>query len=165
MMPCGPQWMQACIATLALNSQVPSLSFSLWLQYIGRIFALKMQRFAELMPLLLKRAGLPDGTKLSIYEEIKFDPSVMVDLQNPQHTLANAQLEDGDILCLQEEPSEVCPAYSPPHSSASWVSQLWHLSPFHNCAAKCRCMPYARSRRAGNACHPVVEGGNNWRFV
>jgi hypothetical protein len=77
------------------------------LQYIGRIFASKTQRFMDLYPLLLKRAGLPEGTKLSIYEEIKFDPTVMVDLQNPSHSLANAQLEDGDILCLQEQPSEV----------------------------------------------------------
>ncbi|CAL8466972.1 g6508 [Coccomyxa elongata] len=76
------------------------------LRYIGRIFATKTQRFVDLMPLLLKRAGLPEGTKLCIYEEIKFDPSVMVDLQTPSHSLANAQLEDGDILCLQEEPSE-----------------------------------------------------------
>ena len=77
------------------------------LQYIGRIFASKAQRFADLYALLLKRAGLPEGTKLSIYEEIKFDPTVMVDLQNPSNSLANAQLEDGDILCLQEQPIEV----------------------------------------------------------
>lgn len=110
MRPCGPRWMLACSLILAVSFQYFSLSTSLWPQYIGRIFATKTQRFVELMPLLLKRAGLPEGTKLSIYEEIKFDPSVMVDLQNPQHSLANAQLEDGDILCLQEEPSEVRPA-------------------------------------------------------
>lgn len=77
------------------------------LQYIGRIFANKSQRFVDLYPLLLKRAELPEGTKLSIFEEIKFDPTVMVELQNPSHSLANAQLEDGDILCIQEQPSEV----------------------------------------------------------
>lgn len=68
---------------------------------------LKTQRFADLYPLLLKRAELPEDTKLAIYEEIKFDPTVMVELQNPNHSLANAQLEDGDILCLQEQPREV----------------------------------------------------------
>lgn len=110
MRPCGPWWMLASLATLALVFQVSRLSTSVWVQYIGRIFATKTQRFVDLMPLLLKRAGLPEGTKLCIYEEIKFDPSVMVDLQTPSHSLANAQLEDGDILCLQEEPTEVRPA-------------------------------------------------------
>ncbi|EIE26652.1 cysteine proteinase [Coccomyxa subellipsoidea C-169] len=76
------------------------------LRYVGRIFVLKTQRFADLYPLLLKRAELPEDTKLAIYEEIKFDPTVMVELQNPNHSLANAQLEDGDILCLQEQPRE-----------------------------------------------------------
>ena len=99
------------------------------LQYVGRIFVLKTQRFADLYPLLLKRAELPEDTKLAIYEEIKFDPTVMVELQNPNHSLANAQLEDGDILCLQEQPREVSISLlpkshqpfahsdSPPHSN------------------------------------------------
>lgn len=85
------------------------------MQYIGRIFATKTMRYSDLMPLLLKRAELPDGTRLAVYEEIKFEPSVMVELQNPAHTLAAAQLEDGDILCLQQEPSEV--STTPKHAT------------------------------------------------
>ncbi len=85
----------------------PIVSAACAVQYIGRIFATKMTRFSDLMPLLLKRAELPEGTRLAIYEEIKFEPTVMVELQSPLQTLAAGQLEDGDILCLQQEPSEV----------------------------------------------------------
>lgn len=76
-------------------------------QYVGRIFAAKSHRYADLIHLLLARAGLPEGTKLAIYEEVKFEPQLMCDLQPLSATLANAQLEDGDILCLQREPTEV----------------------------------------------------------
>ena len=77
------------------------------MQYAGRIFASKVQRFQDLVPLLLHRTGLPEGTPLLIYEEVKFEPQLMCDLQNMAHTLAQAQLEDGDILCLQAELTEV----------------------------------------------------------
>jgi ubiquitin carboxyl-terminal hydrolase 7 len=76
-------------------------------QYAGRIFASKVQRYQDLVPLLLQRTGLPPGTPLLVYEEVKFEPQLMCDLQTMSHTLAQAQLEDGDILCVQAEPAEV----------------------------------------------------------
>ena len=77
------------------------------LQFVGHILAPKSSTFGDLMPLLRRRAGLPDGAELSIYEEIKFEPTVMCQPQRPQDTLMNGQLEHGDILCIQEAVSPV----------------------------------------------------------
>lgn len=54
---------------------------------------------------------LPDDVELDIYEEIKYEPSVMCQQQRMQDTLNNAQLEHGDILCIQEalQPVSVFP--------------------------------------------------------
>ncbi len=48
---------------------------------------------------------LPEDAELDIYEEIKYEPSVMCQQQRMQDTLNNAQLEHGDILCIQEDPA------------------------------------------------------------
>ncbi len=56
----------------------------------------------ELYPLLRKLGGLGEGEALEVYEEVKFEPSVMVDKLGPGITLASAQLEDGDILVFQQ---------------------------------------------------------------
>jgi hypothetical protein len=42
-----------------------------------------------------------------VYEEVKFEPQLMCDEQELSATLASAQLEDGDILCLQAAPTPV----------------------------------------------------------
>lgn len=60
------------------------------------------------------RASMPPHTHLphpaaplQVYEEVKFEPSVMVDPLAPSVTLAGAQLEDGDILVFQRQLSQV----------------------------------------------------------
>ena len=77
------------------------------MQFVGHILAPKSSTFGDLAPLLRRRAGLPVDTELSIYEEIKFEPTVMCQPQRPQDTLMNGQLEHGDILCIQETVSPV----------------------------------------------------------
>ena len=42
---------------------------------------------------------------VEIFEEIKFDPSVMVERIGPDQTLAEAQLENGDIIVFQRRVS------------------------------------------------------------
>lgn len=44
---------------------------------------------------------------MEAYEEVKFEPSVMVDRLTPTMTLAAAQLEDGDILVFQRAVPQV----------------------------------------------------------
>ena len=69
---------------------------------MSHILAPKNTTFENLTPLLRRRAGLPDDAELDIYEEIKYEPTVMCQRQRMQDTLNNAQLEHGDILCVQE---------------------------------------------------------------
>ena len=69
---------------------------------MSHILAPKNTTFENLTPLLRRRAGLPDDAELDIYEEIKYEPTVMCQRQRMQDTLTNAQLEHGDILCIQE---------------------------------------------------------------
>jgi ubiquitin carboxyl-terminal hydrolase 7 len=72
------------------------------LQYIGHIIAPAGITYGALTPLLKNRAGLPENAELDVYEEIKYEPTVMCQRQRMQDTLMNAQLEHGDILCIQE---------------------------------------------------------------
>jgi hypothetical protein len=56
------------------------------------------------------------------YEEVKYEPSVMVDRLAPGVSLAAAQLEHGDIIVFQRQLSQVrgcgwwvgCPCSPPP---------------------------------------------------
>ena len=69
---------------------------------MGHVFAPRNVTFENLTPLLRKRVQLPEDAELDIYEEIKYEPSVMCQQQRMQDTLNNAQLEHGDILCIQK---------------------------------------------------------------
>ena len=51
--------------------------------------------------------GLGSNDAIDVYEEVKFEPNVMVDLVSPTLTLSGAQLEDGDILVFQPRPTQV----------------------------------------------------------
>lgn len=51
-------------------------------------------------------AGLPPDTPLAVFEEIKFDPSVMCEHIPNNTALASAQLEHGDIICFQRLPGQ-----------------------------------------------------------
>lgn len=62
----------------------------------------------ELYPLLCGLGSLNKTQGLEIYEEVKFEPSVMVERLAPSVTLAAGQLEHGDILIFQRQLSQVC---------------------------------------------------------
>ena len=63
----------------------------------------------ELHPLLRGLGGLGEGEAVEVYEEVKFEPTVMVDKLTPSVTLAGSQLEHGDILVFQRQLSPVGP--------------------------------------------------------
>ncbi len=62
----------------------------------------------ELHLLLCGLGGLKKMQGIEIYEEVKFEPSVMVERLAPSVTLAASQLEHGDILLFQRQLSQVC---------------------------------------------------------
>ncbi|KAK9819401.1 hypothetical protein WJX81_005916 [Elliptochloris bilobata] len=72
------------------------------LRYAGHIFGSRVQSVATILPLLAKRADLPDtAAPLEVWEEIKSEPAVMCERLSPTASLAACQLEDGDILAVQ----------------------------------------------------------------
>ncbi len=72
------------------------------LTYVGHLFAPKAARVKDLFVKLRKWAALPDDAPVQCYEEIKWEPSVMVEPLNAASLLyANAQLETGDIIAFQ----------------------------------------------------------------
>lgn len=88
-------------------------------QYAGHIFGSRVQSVAAILPLLAKRADLPDpATPLEVWEEIKSEPAVMCERLAPNSSLGANQLEDGDILCVQVAVGEARPV--PPASLSKW---------------------------------------------
>jgi ubiquitin carboxyl-terminal hydrolase 7 len=57
------------------------------LSYIGRLFASPGARIGDLSPLVAPLAGLPPSAELLFFEEIKFEPSVMVEALDKKSTL------------------------------------------------------------------------------
>jgi ubiquitin carboxyl-terminal hydrolase 7 len=71
------------------------------LEYAGKALVSPTTPFGKLHPILRKRAGLPADEEIEVYEEVKFDPTVIVELTKPDTTLASSKLENGDILIVQ----------------------------------------------------------------
>ncbi|KAI9484595.1 cysteine proteinase [Zychaea mexicana] len=67
---------------------------------IGRLYVPLMGKVGSIMDQLNDMAGFEPGTLLSLYEEIK--PS-MIDAMNTGLTFSEAEIQDGDIICIQKE--------------------------------------------------------------
>ena len=104
-------------------------------QYAGHIFGSRVQSVTAILPLLAKRADLPDpATPLEVWEEIKSEPAVMCERLPPNQSLGTCQLEDGDILCVQVAVSEARPV--PPFLVARVVTHYSPMSCFAGCGAQ-----------------------------
>ncbi|KAI7840976.1 hypothetical protein COHA_005205 [Chlorella ohadii] len=76
------------------------------LKYAGHRLVPKDAKTKELYPLVRSLGGLLDSEAVELFEEIKFEPTVMVDRLAPTMTLGGAQLEDGDIVVFQRQLSQ-----------------------------------------------------------
>ncbi|KAJ3194436.1 hypothetical protein HK101_002705 [Irineochytrium annulatum] len=87
------------------------------MEYAGKILiANKSNRIADSIPAMLDRKGLPPGTPLRLYEEIK--PG-MVELLKPKLSFMAAELGDGDIICYQKDLTQQETADLPDQTVAS----------------------------------------------
>ncbi|KAL8029537.1 hypothetical protein ABFX02_14G230900 [Erythranthe guttata] len=78
------------------------------LRYVGRLFVKDIGKPIDILTKLNEMAGYAPDEDIEIYEEIKFDPSVMCEHINKMSTFKSSQLEDGDIVCFQKSlPAEV----------------------------------------------------------
>jgi ubiquitin carboxyl-terminal hydrolase 7 len=71
------------------------------LEYAGRGIFPNSTKIADMFPLLAKKGGLPEGCPIDAFEEVKPEPTVMVERLGKACTLVSAQLEHGDILVFQ----------------------------------------------------------------
>ncbi|KAJ6847904.1 ubiquitin carboxyl-terminal hydrolase 12-like [Iris pallida] len=72
------------------------------LRYVGRMFVKALGKPAEILTKLNELAGFSPNEEIELYEEIKFDPTVMCEHIDKKVTFRSSQLEDGDIICYQK---------------------------------------------------------------
>ncbi|CAL9077680.1 unnamed protein product [Musa acuminata var. zebrina] len=72
------------------------------LRFVGRLFVKALGKPIEILSKLNEMAGFPPNEDIELYEEIKFEPSVMCEHIDKQIPFRSSQLEDGDIICYQK---------------------------------------------------------------
>ncbi|XP_050281138.1 ubiquitin C-terminal hydrolase 12-like isoform X10 [Quercus robur] len=72
------------------------------LRYVGRLFVKGSGKPVEILPKLNEMAGFSADEEIELYEEIKFEPTIMCERIDKKVTFRSSQLEDGDIVCFQK---------------------------------------------------------------
>ncbi|XP_038981966.1 ubiquitin carboxyl-terminal hydrolase 12-like isoform X4 [Phoenix dactylifera] len=72
------------------------------LRYVGRLFVKAFGKPSEILSKLNEMAGFPQNEQIELYEEIKFEPSVMCEHIDKRIPFRSSQLEDGDIICYEK---------------------------------------------------------------
>ncbi|KAK9939265.1 hypothetical protein M0R45_015967 [Rubus argutus] len=72
------------------------------LRYVGRLFVKSTGKPAEILSKLNELAGYAPDVEIDLYEEIKYEPTVMCEPIDKKFTFRASQLEDGDIVCFQK---------------------------------------------------------------
>ncbi|XP_048137626.1 uncharacterized protein LOC125315804 [Rhodamnia argentea] len=85
------------------------------LRYVGRLFVKRYGRPIEILPRLTEMAGFNQNEELELFEEIRFEPSVMCIHVDKEMSFLQSQIEDGDIICFQK--ARICKFLYPDVSS------------------------------------------------
>ncbi|KAL6521230.1 CSN-associated deubiquitinating enzyme Ubp12 [Orobanche gracilis] len=72
------------------------------LRYVGKLLLKSSGKPIEILPKLNEMAGYAPDEKIELFEEIKFEPSVMCDRLDKRAPFQFSQ--DGDIICFQKRP-------------------------------------------------------------
>ncbi|XP_020087505.1 ubiquitin carboxyl-terminal hydrolase 12-like isoform X1 [Ananas comosus] len=75
------------------------------LRYVGRLFVKAPGKPSEILPKLNEMAGFAPNEEIELFEEIKFEPTVMCEHVDKKLSFRASQLEDGDIICYQKSPT------------------------------------------------------------
>ncbi|XP_057493577.1 ubiquitin C-terminal hydrolase 13-like [Actinidia eriantha] len=85
------------------------------LRYVGRLFVNANGRPVEILTKLNEMAGFAADEEITLFEEIKFQPSVMCEPVDKMFTFRGSQLENGDIICYQKSSQvETCEQFRYP---------------------------------------------------
>ncbi|CAA2983781.1 ubiquitin carboxyl-terminal hydrolase 12-like isoform X2 [Olea europaea subsp. europaea] len=74
------------------------------LRYVGRFFVKSSSKPIEILTKLNELAGFASDEEIELFEEIKFEPSVMCERLDIRASFRFSQIEDGDIICFQKRP-------------------------------------------------------------
>ncbi|KAM7261614.1 hypothetical protein ACFE04_020691 [Oxalis oulophora] len=74
------------------------------LRYAGRLFVKCSGRPIDILEKLNKMVGFGPNEEIELYEEIKFEPSVMCVHLDKRTTFRLSEIENGDIICFQKAP-------------------------------------------------------------
>ncbi|GKV35061.1 hypothetical protein SLEP1_g43379 [Rubroshorea leprosula] len=72
------------------------------LRYVGRLFVKRTGKPTEILSRLNEMAGYDPDEEIDLYEEIKFEPTVMCAPIDKIYTFGTSELGDGDIICFQK---------------------------------------------------------------
>ncbi|KAK6126581.1 hypothetical protein DH2020_039692 [Rehmannia glutinosa] len=72
------------------------------LRYVGRFFVKSSGKPIEILTKLNELAGFAPDQEIELFEEIKFEPTVMCERLDKRATFRFSQIEDGDIICFQK---------------------------------------------------------------
>ncbi|EDO34745.1 predicted protein [Nematostella vectensis] len=77
------------------------------LALVGHLYVPLVTKFSELMPYLCEKAGLPQGTPLFMFEEVKINYAEQI--RDTSLTIEHGveELMDGDIICYQRSDNEL----------------------------------------------------------
>ncbi|KAG6527112.1 hypothetical protein ZIOFF_009205 [Zingiber officinale] len=70
--------------------------------FVGRLFVKSLGKPTEVFSKLIEMAEFPPNEEIDLYEEIKFEPTVMCEHIDKRISFKSSQLEDGDIICYQK---------------------------------------------------------------
>ncbi|CAA3015815.1 ubiquitin carboxyl-terminal hydrolase 12-like isoform X2 [Olea europaea subsp. europaea] len=73
------------------------------LRYVGRFFVKSSSKPMEILIKLNELAGFPPDEEIELFEEIKFEPTVMCERLDRRASFRFSQIEDGDIICFQKK--------------------------------------------------------------
>lgn len=77
------------------------------LQYAGNVVAPRAATLKSMLVLLCARANLPKDTELLVWEEVKYQDGLMINIMHQDRPLFSEQINNGDLLIVQEKLSEV----------------------------------------------------------
>ncbi|XP_051150225.1 ubiquitin C-terminal hydrolase 12 isoform X2 [Andrographis paniculata] len=73
------------------------------IRYVGRLFVKSTGKPIEIMATLNQLVGFAPDEEIELFEEIKFEPSVMCERLDKRASFRFSQIEDGDIICFQKQ--------------------------------------------------------------
>uniref|UniRef100_A0A0E0NWQ4 Ubiquitin carboxyl-terminal hydrolase 7 ICP0-binding domain-containing protein n=1 Tax=Oryza rufipogon TaxID=4529 RepID=A0A0E0NWQ4_ORYRU len=72
------------------------------IKYVGSLYVKVSSRPSDILPKLRSLAGFCASEPIELYEEIKFDPSVMCEAIDIHLTFSDSGITTGDIICYQK---------------------------------------------------------------